>query len=450
MNLKRAGRAVIVLGAVCGAGLSSAAAEATSQTVAWGTTSSAPAGSRAELFGVASASAADALAVGGFNPGQPPTAVLTKPYAERWNGTGWTATRVPLGSVYLPPAVQAAQLNGVADIAPGDGWAVGSVSDISSLASKTLAYHWDGAAWRRTPTPNPGGPASGTQLDAVAARAADDVWAVGGDGYPAVSLVLHWNGSTWAQLSVPDIGSLDTVTLAPGHVWVAGGDLVEQFDGTAWTSLPAPPPPAETSVSIAGLAHNASGLWAAGAVEFTCGEGGTCTAPYAALWNGTTWTVVLSGGNGEISSVVAAGSKVLAASGTGVLQLTTTGAVPQVTPALSPLQLTAIAADPAGNPWAVGWTAAQGTVRPAIINAPGIGQGGIIVTTGASAATVTWTGPVNGTGSTDPAGRFATGGLPDATYTITASLPGCQPGVATAVVTAGIATTLHAHPTCPP
>jgi hypothetical protein len=275
------------------------------------------------------------------------------------------------------------------------------------------------------------------------------VWAVGSYGYPGVSLVLHWNGSTWAQVSVPDAGSLGAVTLAPGHVWVAGGDSVAQFDGTAWTSLPAPPSPAQTSVSIAGLAHSASGLWAAGAVEFTCGEGGTCTAPYAALWNGTTWTVVLSGGDGEISGVVAAGSKVLAASGTGVLRLTPTGAIPQVTPALSALQLTAIAADPAGNPWAAGWTAAQGKVRPAIINAPGIGQGGIIVATGASAATVTWTGPVNGTGSTDPAGRFATGGLPDGTYTITASLPGCQPGVAAATITAGIATTVDAHPTCP-
>jgi hypothetical protein len=88
MNLKPAGRVVIVLGATCGAGLSSAAAGAASQTVAWGTTSSAPAGSRAELFGVASASAADVLSAGGFNPGQPPTAVLTNPYAERWNGTG--------------------------------------------------------------------------------------------------------------------------------------------------------------------------------------------------------------------------------------------------------------------------------------------------------------------------------------------------------------------------
>ena len=87
---------------------------------------------------------------------------------------------------------------------------------------------------------------------------------------------------------------------------------------------------------------------------------------------------------------------------------------------------------------------------PSIINAPGIGQGGIAVTTGASAATVTWTGPVTGAGSTDTAGRFAVGGLPDGSYTVIASLPGCQPGIATAQVTAGLATPVTAQISCPP
>src|SRR5215472_415993 len=122
MKLKRAGRAAAVLAAVCGAGLGSAGA-----AVAWGTTSSAPAGALGELLGVAAASSADVLAVGGFNPGQPPTAVLTKPYAEHWTGGTWSATHVPLGTVY-PSGQQAAQLNGVAEIAPGDGWAVGTDS----------------------------------------------------------------------------------------------------------------------------------------------------------------------------------------------------------------------------------------------------------------------------------------------------------------------------------
>jgi len=350
---------------------------------------------------------------------------------------------VPLGQVY--PSSQAAQLNGVTETAPGNGWAVGTVSDLSSVASQTLAFHWNGTAWTRTPTPNPGGPADPNQLAAVAARAANDVWAAGADKYPGASLVLHWNGTAWRQVSVPDVGALDAVAVAPGRVWVAGGDHVEQFNGTTWTKLPPPPVTAQDFVVIAGLAHNAAGLWAVGGLEFTCGEGQVCTASYAALWNGTSWAQVPGPGGTGLTGVVAAGSKVLATSGGQVFGLSLTGGDTEVTPAPGALEFQAIAADPAGNPWAVG----QNGTQPGIINAPGIGQGGITVTTGAAAATVTWTGPVNGAGSTDQSGRFAVGGLPDGSYNVTASLPGCQPGVATAQVTAGTATAVKAHISCP-
>ena len=451
MKLKRAGRVVAVLAAACGAGLGSAGAAAASQTVAWGTTTSAPAGALGQLFGVAAASRTDVLAVGGFNPGQPPTAVLTRPYAEHWTGAAWSATSVPLGQVY-PSGQQAAQLNGVTEPAPGIGWAVGMVSDTSSVASQTLAFHWDGTAWTRSPTPDPAGPALPNELNAVAARAANDVWAAGGDGYnPAQSLVLHWNGSTWQRVKVPSIGTLAAVTTAPGLVWIAGGNQMEQFNGMAWTKLPTPPVTAQTSVLITGLADTAAGLWAVGILDLSCGEGQICTGSYAALWNGTAWTVAPAGGGTGLSGVVAAGSMVLATSGAGVVRLSLAGASPQVTPS-GPSQLTAIAADTAGNPWAVGWmiTSAQGKTQPAIINAPGIGQGGIIVATGASGATVTWTGPVNGSGGTDASGRFDVGGLPVGSYTVTASLPGCQPGIATTKVTAGFATAVNAPITCPP
>jgi hypothetical protein len=448
MNLKRASRVAAVLVAVCGAGLGQAEATAASQTVAWGTTASAPAGSLGKLFGVAAASPADVLAVGGDNPGKPPTQVLTRPYAEHWDGSGWTATSVPLGSVY-PSGEQAAQLNGVAETAPGDGWAVGTVSDISSLGSETLAYHWDGTAWTRSPTPDPAGASQPNELAAVAARATNDVWAAGGDGYPAASLVLHWNGTTWSKVTVPNIGSLAAVTTAPGRVWIAGGDQVARLSGGTWARLPVPPVTAQTSLTITGLAGTAAGLWVVGYLDYSCGEGGVCTTSYAALWNGTAWTVTPAGGGTGLSGVAAAGSQVLATSGTGVLQLTRTRAAAQVTPAPGP-QLTAITADPSGNPWAAGWGSTQGKITPAIINAPGIGQGGITVTTGAAAATVTWTGPVNGAGSTDQSGGFAVGGLPDGSYTVIASLPGCQPGIATAQVSAGFATAVSAHISCPP
>jgi hypothetical protein len=444
MSLTRVWRAAMVAGVVCSAGLAASAATAASATVAWGTTTSAPAGTLADLFGVAASSSSDVLAVGGYNPGESPTAVLTRPYAEHWNGSGWAATTVPLTPVY---SGQAAQLSGVAEVAAGDGWAVGTVSDLSSLASKTLAYHWNGSTWQRVLTPNPAGPSQGNELAAVAARATNDLWAAGGDGgYPEASLVLHWNGSTWAQVRVPSIGALDAVTVTSTSVWVASGNKVERFHGSAWTSLP----PLPGSVSIAGLAHAAAGLWAVGYASFACGEGGTCTSSYAALWNGSAWTTVPAGGGPELSGVVAAGSAVLATGGTGVWQLSTTVATPQIIPAQNPPQLTAIGAAPAGQPWAVGSAYVQGTTAPAIINAPGIGQGGILVHTGAANATVTWTGPATGTGSTGVDGKFATGGLPDGTYTVIAGLSGCQPGVTTATVTAGQVTLVTATIVCPP
>src|SRR5262249_61560968 len=149
-------------------GLAPGAAAAASATVAWGTTTSAPAGTLANLFGVAASSSSDVLAVGGYNSGESPTALLTRPYAEHWNGSGWSATTVPLAPVY---SVQAAQLNGVTEVAAGDGWAVGTVRDPSSLASQTLAYHWNGTAPQRRPTPNPAGPSPGNEVAAVPAPA---------------------------------------------------------------------------------------------------------------------------------------------------------------------------------------------------------------------------------------------------------------------------------------
>lgn len=456
-DFRRGRRTICVLAGaslVCAAGTGTAAAA--SSTVAWGTTTSAPSGARAELFGVAVAAAApgDALAVGGYNPGAPPTAVLTTPYAEHWNGTAWAATPVPLTPVY--PHSQNAQLEGITVTGPSDGWAVGHVDNVASLASQTLAYHWNGTSWSRSRTPNPAGPTLGNHLYAVAARSASDVWAVGdGGNYPPSSLVLHWNGSIWQQAAAPGIGSLHAVAVDPGQVWAASYASVAQFNGTSWTTLPAPPV-VSGSLQLAGLAHSSAGLWAVGTLLIASGEGYRYD-PYAALWNGTGWTVIPESGSSGFtatgstgySGVTAAGSTVLATTGTGVDRLALSGATAQVTPAGAAAQLTAVAAGPAGDAWAVGWTATAGTVRPAIINAPGIGQGGIIVATGASGATVTWTGPASGSGGTNVAGSFATGGLPNGTYTVTASLAGCTPGVATAVVTAAVATHVSARITCP-
>lgn len=55
---------------------------------------------------------------------------------------------------------------------------------------------------------------------------------------------------------------------------------------------------------------------------------------------------------------------------------------------------------------------------------------------------------VNHSGTTDFSGHLDVGGLPDGIYTVISSLAGCNPGVATASVTAGVATPVDAHVTC--
>ncbi len=429
----------VVAAAVIGVALSPASTQAAAGQVAWGTTTSAPAGTLAHLFGVA-AVPGQAWAVGGYNPGVSPTAVLTSPYAEHWDGTAWTATTVPLGQVY-PSGSQSAQLLGAAAVTASDVWAVGDVENQSSLASQTLAYHWNGATWARAATPNPGGTSLGNQLRAVAARASNAVFAVGDSGYPAKSLVLRFNGSAWSTVTVPDVGALTAVAVDAADVWVAGGNKVQRFNGTTWTRLPALPPGSGT-VLLAGLAKATSGLWAVGTDLIPYFEG-YIYAPYAAVWNGSTWTRVSAAAPAGFNAVTSAGSTVWATSATTVVRLTPTGSTPEVTPAVAG-QLTAVTADNAGNPWAVGWTGRG----PAIINAPGINQAGVSVTTGASGATVTWIGPVTGSGSTTTSGSFAVGGLPIGTYTVIASLGGCTPGVASATVTPGVVTAVSAAIHC--
>jgi hypothetical protein len=420
-----------------------AAASGTS-VVAWGTTTSAPAGYRANLYGVATAGPADVWAVGAYNPDSSVSQVLDQPYAEHWNGSVWTATPVSAPSLYSTH--QAAELNGAAAVGPGEAWTVGDVSDNWSLASQTLAYHWTGGAWTRVTTPNPAGAASSNRLLAVAVRNAADVWAVGYSGYPEVSLVEHWNGSAWSTVTVPNIGALQAVAVDASDVWVAGISGVERFDGSRWSALPAPPL-VSGSPYLHGLAVTTSGLWAVGTFQTSSGEG-YVDHSYAAVFSNGAWTEVGLGGGG-LTGAAASGPTVLAAApNNGVYRLSTAGASQEVTPAPGTVYPHAVAADSAGNAWAVGFTSNGSGQVPGIINAPGIGQGGIIVTAGAANATVTWTGPVSHSGTTDVSGHFSVGGLPDGTYTVISSYSGCNPGVATATVSAGVATPVNAPVMC--
>jgi len=66
-------------------------------------------------------------------------------------------------------------LSGVAAISATDAWAVGYTIDKGDV-KHTLIEHWNGKAWERVSSPDPGGAA---ELDGVAAAGATNIWAVG-------------------------------------------------------------------------------------------------------------------------------------------------------------------------------------------------------------------------------------------------------------------------------
>jgi hypothetical protein len=403
---------------------------------AWGTTRSAPAGTLAQMFGVEVIAPDDVWAVGAYNPGEPPTAVLTRPYAQHWDGSAWTQTPVPLDKRFES---QSSRLAGVSGVAGNDVWAVGHVDDISSLAARTLAYRWDGSAWIRVPTPNPSPPELGDRLNAVTSVSPTDAWAVGSSGgVPGHSLVLRWDGAQWLQQEAPDIGELSAVVHDGKGVWAAGIRRVMRFvEGRGWRVLPAlPVPPPDGGLQLSGLAHGAGRLWAVGTIAREVGEWIFFTG-FAAYWSDDSgapgWTHVPTAGQVTwLTGVTAIGQKVWASSFEGrVLRLTPQDAVREVTPVQETVSLNAINADPSGNRWAVGLQYVDSSWQPALLDAPAIGQGGIRVHTGHSGAIVTWIGPQDGSGETDPFGNFSTGGLPVGRYQIVASGQGsCTPGLA--------------------
>ncbi len=108
-------------------------------------------------------------------------------------------------------------------------------------------------------------PPNDARLLTVRARAADDVWAVGG---AASAVVLHWDGTAWEEIPFDTAcgnGGLNGVWTAPGEdVWVAGFfGAMARYDGEAWTCSR---PPATFEHLHATWEHDGQMWWGGGAL----------------------------------------------------------------------------------------------------------------------------------------------------------------------------------------
>ena len=207
----------------------------------------------------------------------------------RQTGTGWN--QVPT----INPG-NFDELTGVAVLSSCQAWAVGNYS------GGTLIENWDGTAWTQQPSPSPGN--AGNALRGAAATSATDAWAVGdysttADPTQSQNLIEHWNGTAWTRVPSPEpandsvLSGVDATSAT--SAWAVGSSsngggrtLILHWNGTGWKQVPSPSPGGTNGSALSGVAATSStSAWAVGSYS-------TMDKTLILHWDGTTWTKVVS------------------------------------------------------------------------------------------------------------------------------------------------------------
>jgi hypothetical protein len=226
-----------------------------------------------------------------------------KTLAEHWDGAAWTV-------VPSPSPGDEDELFGVSALSAHDIWAVGE------SAGTTLIERYDGSSWTMVPSPSPS-PTFNT-LNGVRVVSANDAWAVGSYtvGRHDRTLILHWNGTAWQQkksvnpTTVSHDNLFSVAFTSARNGWAAGSfrhvdhnttALIERWNGHQWQRA-AIAHPGIASQLFGVSAASATSAWAVGTFR-----SGSTTQPLLLHWNGTSWKRATgpAGLSGSLQSVFA-------------------------------------------------------------------------------------------------------------------------------------------------
>ncbi len=227
------------------------------------------------LYGVSATSGTNAWAVGAFNHAGGYATLV-----EHWNGRAWkpmpTMTNIPQNGD---------SLTGIAATSATSAWAAGT---LSSQYSFPLIYQLHDAKWGIDDTPTPGGSGGAAYLNGVAAASSTDAWAVGAylPNMATLTMILRWNGKKWVQVPSPNPAGHSTqavsvlqgvAVLSPTDAWAVGEantggrdapwtTVIENWNGTSWTTVPSPDPSRASCVNddLLSVAAAPAGTWAVG------------------------------------------------------------------------------------------------------------------------------------------------------------------------------------------
>ncbi len=165
--------------------------------------------------------------------------------------------------------------------------------------------------WRLIQSPNPPNPAPdqplGNLFFGLSAASPSDVWAVGVsmvDDQGPRDLIEHWNGTAWSIVASPDHGALWSVAaVSPSDVWAVGGlssasifdalptkTQILHWNGTTWNVVPSPDPGSKSNQLSSVVAVAATNVWAVGSYA---GDDGV-KHPLIERWDGAAWHVIAS------------------------------------------------------------------------------------------------------------------------------------------------------------
>ena len=215
-------------------------------------------------------------------------------FVEIWNGTTWSITAAPDRS-----ATANGFVSGVSCVNPTFCIAVGG--DVVGGADASLVEQWNGTAWSIVTDAPSGG--RQPELNQVSCLSTSFCSAVGASFFGVeVPYTEFWNGTSWRIATTPAISgatqtlfsgvscALPTMCMAAGYQdnGSASGNLVEQWNGTAWNvqSVPNPPPPGLGSPSAVDCFGPTSCVLVGQATQ-GFGSGPTMVV----TWNGTAWSL---------------------------------------------------------------------------------------------------------------------------------------------------------------
>jgi hypothetical protein len=147
-----------------------------------------------------------------------------QPLLLRYHGGQWVPVALADTNAY--------ELNAITMSSANEGWAVGT-ADINNNQRSAYILHYQNGSWQRVGIGEPG------LLYDVAEISPGNVWAVGSVTPSSGSIVLHYQAGIWQRVSVPTPNILHAVAFtSPADGWILGdGEVTLHYDGSTWSNI---------------------------------------------------------------------------------------------------------------------------------------------------------------------------------------------------------------------